>query len=157
MDNISISVIFAQLINFWILFYVFKKFVADKLNKAIRERKQLEKKLKDADKNYKLTIDKAYMERDEIMRGARDKADKIFSDMEGVALTKSAQIIQKAETRAALIVEWGKNEVIKERLAMEIEIKEHVLDLALKLNEKLFDSSKVDRDFMAKELEEIRK
>jgi F0F1-type ATP synthase membrane subunit b/b' len=47
------------------------------------------------------------------------------------------------------------NEIKKEKLSMVNSIKKEVIDLSLKLNEKLFDKEKVNKDFMDKELNSI--
>ena len=100
MENINIALIIAQLINIAILFYLFKKFVADRLSSSIEVKKKLIKKLDYAEKKYKVIIDNAYIERDKIVKEAKSWRNKLFQDMENVALNKSNEIISKAEKQA---------------------------------------------------------
>lgn len=157
MENINIALIIAQLINIAILFYLFKKFVADRLSSSIEVKKKLIKKLDYAEKKYKVIIDNAYIERDKIVKEAKSWRNKLFQDMENVALNKSNEIISKAEKKADLIVEWWRREVEKERLTMLSQMKGKIIELSLKLNQKLFKNERSDKDFMNKELEKLLK
>ena len=48
MDDIKLWVIIAQLINFWIIFFIFKYFLGEKIVTAIEERRKWTKASKDA-------------------------------------------------------------------------------------------------------------
>ena len=48
MDDIKLWVIIAQLINFWIIFFIFKYFLGEKIVTAIEERRKFLKASKDA-------------------------------------------------------------------------------------------------------------
>jgi F0F1-type ATP synthase membrane subunit b/b' len=47
-------------------------------------------------------------------------------------------------------------DIEKERLSMVNEMKDKVVDLSLKLNEKIFKNEKANKDFMQKELETLK-
>jgi len=105
MDNINLTVIIAQIINFLILFILFKKFVADKLNKTISEKRELTRKLENAEKEYKKTLEKAYLEKSNILKDARKNANKLFKEMEQLSKARELEILERAEKRADMIVE----------------------------------------------------
>lgn len=155
MDNINLTVIIAQIINFLILFILFKKFVADKLNKTISEKRELTRKLENAEKEYKKTLEKAYLEKSNILKDARKNANKLFKEMEQLSKARELEILERAEKRADMIVEWGQRQIEKDRLEMIEWVKSYVLDLTLKLNSKLFKDEKVDRDFLKKEIKNL--
>jgi hypothetical protein len=48
------------------------------------------------------------------------------------------------------------DDVEKERLSMVSEMKTKIVDLSLKLNEKIFKNEKANKDFMQKELETLK-
>jgi len=155
MENIDISVIFAQIINFWILFYIFKRFIADRLNKAILERRVLLKKLAEADREYEEKIAAAKAEESQILKNARIDANAMLVDAKDLADQKASLIMAKAKKDIDAIMEGGRREIEKERLGMLQSMKGKIIDLSLKLNDKMFTEEKASRDFMEKKLEEI--
>lgn len=155
MENIDISVIFAQIINFWILFYIFKRFIADRLNKAILERRVLLKKLAEADREYEEKIAAAKAEESQILKNARIDANDMLVDAKDLADQKASLIMAKAKKDIDAIMEGGRREIEKERLGMLQSMKGKIIDLSLKLNDKMFTEEKASRDFMEKKLEEI--
>lgn len=155
MDTIQLPVIIAQIINFLILFFIFKKLIGDRLNRLIEHKKLTLEKLANAEREYQIMIEKTYGEKDEILNSARNDANRLLLDMEDIAYNKRQEMLDRAEKKAELIIAWGKKEIEKERLEMMAQMKDTVVGLALMLNKKLFKQESVDKDFMEKELEEI--
>ena len=157
MDNINLGLILAQVVNFWILFFLFKRFIADRLNKTISKKRALLKKIDNAELEYKKTIESAYKQKDSIMKEARSWANKLFLDMEVLMRTKREELLESAEIKADLIVEWGRRQIERDRRTMLTQMKSKIVDLSLKLNWKLFKKSSVDKDYMEKELDHMVK
>lgn len=105
MENINLTIILAQIANFLILFLIFKKFIADKLVKTIKERRDLFKKLENAEEKYKETLQKAEEEKAKIIKEARDKALETSIEIERLANKKSIDILLRAENDANMIIE----------------------------------------------------
>lgn len=59
MENIELSLIIAQLINFGILFFLFYRFLGKRLNALILQRRTLINKLETIDAEYAAMIEKA--------------------------------------------------------------------------------------------------
>ena len=157
MENINLTIILAQIANFLILFLIFKKFIADKLVNTIKERRELFKKLENAEEKYKETLKMAEEEKAKIIKEARDKAHQSSIEIERLANKKSIDILLRAENDANMIIEWWRRQLEKDRLTMLSQMKSHIIDLSLRLNEKLFDKKEVSKEFMEKELEKIKK
>ena len=157
MENINLTIILAQIANFYILFFIFKKFLADKFNITIKKRRELFKKLEYAEKNYKETLKKANDEKDKIIKESKDKAQQSSLEIEKLANKKSVKILLRAEQEANQIIKLWRNQLEKDRLTMLSGIKAHIINLSLKLNEKLFNEKNVSREYMEKELEKINK
>lgn len=156
MNDIDLTVFFAQIINFSILFLIFKKFIADHLNDAIIERRKFLEKLEWADSYYKEKILEADNEKQDILKKAKDDARGIINQSENIATIKAEEIIQKANTRVLAIIDSGKREVEKERLTMLEKMKQNAVDLSIKLNQKLFDQSCSTNSFVEKQIEKIK-
>ena len=154
MENIDIMIVLAQIVNFLIIFFIFKKFIANPLNETLLKRRELLAKLASADEEYAAILENAKSEQTDILMKARKDAEKLLRDMEELSKVKGSDILQAAEKRADSIIASGKRNVEKERIYMMWEMKEKILDLALKLNEKLLDSADTKtRKFLQKELD----
>jgi F0F1-type ATP synthase membrane subunit b/b' len=87
---------------------------------------------------------------------ARATSKEIVSNAEELAKKKKEEILAWAENDSKAIIESGKAEVEKEKLHMLDQVKEKLTWLVLKFNEKLFSSEKVNKDFVEKELSQIK-
>ncbi len=155
MDDLKLWIIIAQIINFTILFLIFKKFLWDKIVKSIEERRKKIIELNQAEEEIKIKKEKAEEEKEQIIIKAREKWLIIEKDATTLAKKNREKIIAEAEIQAESIKTWAMNDIKKERLSMVNSIKKEVINLSLILNEKLFDKEKVNKDFMEKELNSI--
>ena len=157
MENLDLGIIIAQIINLSILFYMFKRFIADRLNVMIKERRALIKKLDEADALYDEKLAAAKAQEESILSGARADANDIMISAKELADQKANLIMQKAKSDVNAIMDGGRREIEKERLTMLQNMKGKIIDLSLKLNEKMFDDEKASKDFMEKEMKQIEK
>jgi len=156
MLQIDIYILLAQIINFGILFYIFKKFIADKLNAWLEERKKQLEKLKTAEEHYEQKMSLARQQKQEMIDAARETSAALMKETEIISKEKAQKIIEKAHVQSDSILEWGKREIEKERLSMLAQMKTHIMDVSLKLNEKMFDSESANKKFLEKELESMK-
>ncbi len=156
MDSINFTLVLAQLANFLILFLIFKKFIADKLIATIMSRRELQAKLEKAKADYEKNIEKAKQEKEDILAQARENAKTMMIDVEALANKKSVDILLQAEDKANLTLEAGRRQLEKERLSMLAQMKSKIVDISLRLNEKLFEDEAVDREYMEREIEDIK-
>ena len=136
MDSISVWAIIAQLINFWIIFFIFKYFLWEKIVSIIEERR----------KNMKASADAENIAK-ERMEAARAEAQIIVDE----ARTKASEIESRAEKESEYLLENARNQIEKDKLDMENNMKSKILDLSLKLNSKIFNKETANKDFMEKE------
>lgn len=102
--EISISSLFAQIINFGIMFFIFAKFAARPLSHQIEDRRKLIAKIKKADELYKEKIDEAENKAQSIIHDATQQKEKILSEGETLALKQQVEIINEANHHADKII-----------------------------------------------------
>lgn len=157
MLQIDIFILLAQLLNFWILYYIFKTFIAEKISLKLEERKEQLQKLKIADEHYAEKMELADKQGKEIMETARKTSRSLMKESEIIAKATAEAIMKKAHSDALAVLDWGRRELEKERLSMLARMKSHIVDISLKLNEKMFTSSgKNSREFLETELAKVR-
>ncbi len=101
-------------------------------------------------------IAKATAEEKKILEAARKKAQDFMSDSEHIARLKAEKIRKKAHHDAMQILDSGKRDVEKERLSMLSEMKKKIIDVSLRINEKVFSGAQANEEFIEKELKEIK-
>ena len=153
--DLNIWLILAQLINFWILFFIFKKFLWDNLITLIKERREELNKIWNVEADVKAKMDEAQLQSEKLLSEAKEKILEMEKNAETLVKKNKEKILTEAEQEAKSILIWAKDDIEKERLTMVNSIKSRVIDLSLKLNEKLFDKEKVNKDFMEKEINSI--
>lgn len=157
MDDLKLWIVIAQIINFWILFFIFKYFLWEKIVKAIEERRGHLKASEEAEDLAKEKIEQAEQEVVKILDSARAKAGEIEKSAEELSKNNTAKAIEQAEKEAKYIVEAAKEETEKQKLDMINSMRSKVLDLSLKLNSKIFTKEVANKDFLEKELDVLTK
>ena len=138
------------------MYYIFKSFIADKLNAKIWEREKQLEKLKTAQEHYEQKMSLAAQQKDEMIEEARKTTATLMRESEVISHEKAQKIIKKANKEALSILDGGKREVEKERLTMLSHMKEHIVDVSLKLNEKMFGPGKTNKEFLEREIGNIK-
>lgn len=156
MENLNLWMVVAQMINFWILFFIFKHFLGEKIVKAIEERRAHLSKFDDAEIQVKEKIEAAEQEAEKLVNAARNKAIEIETNADDIAKKNIEKSKEKASMEADSILGNARNDIEKERLSMLNEMKSKVVDLSLKLNKKMFDKEAANKDFMEKELKALK-
>lgn len=152
MEDIKLGIIIAQLINFGILFWIFKHFLWDKIVAVIEERRKKLDALDNSDSVVKEKLEEAENEAKQIVENSRAEALKIQQNAEELAKKDTMIKLEMAENKANSIVEAATRELEKERLSMLNVMKDKVLDLSLKINSKVFENKDSNKEFIAKEV-----
>ena len=152
MDDLKLGIVIAQIINFWILFFLFKHFLWEKIVKAIELRRENLQKFDDAELKAKEVLEWAENEAKELMIQAREKASSIEIDAESLAKKNKEKILESADLEAKNIVNNALGDIEKERLSMANALKAKVVDLSLKINKKIFEEEKINKEFIEKEI-----
>ena len=156
MDDLNISVILAQLINFWLLFFIFYYFLGDTIIKTIEERRSKLENLDNSDDVVREKIEAAEKEAEVIIEGSRNKALEMQKNADEISKKDTIKKIQDAEEKAQGIMDSARRDVEKERLGMLNEMKNKVLDLSLKKNSKVFNNKDNNKEFINKEVNSIK-
>ncbi len=152
MFEIDPWLVVAQILNFLIMFFIFKKFVSDSMSDLVLERKKSLEKLLSADFYYDEKIKNAEKQRQEILDKARIESKEYVNQSQEIASIKSQELIQKANSDVMYILDSWKKEVEKERVDMLEEIEESALNLSLELNKKLFGNTCQNSSFVDKQI-----
>ena len=80
----------------------------------------------------------ANIQRDDMLKKARQTTSTLMRESEIIAREKAKTIIKTANTEVLAILNGEKREIEKERLTMLTHMKEHIIDVSLRLNEKMF-------------------
>lgn len=153
--EIEFGILLAQIINFGILFLLFKKFVADALVKQIDERREKQTLLDNAQTKYDEMLAQAQAEKQAMLDEARSQSEKMMLDSERIAKKQAQKILDDAEQSAKAIVEGGRRELEKEKKSLLSEMKSHILGISMKINEKVFSQSGAHKEFLESEVSKI--
>ena len=107
--EISIWAVLAQVINFAILFFLFKRFLTKPIAKVIHERRALVKKLEWADKAYEEKLEIAKLEAREIVQDGIDRKDRLLSEAGMLADKKKEEMLADAKVQSDKILHWAED------------------------------------------------
>lgn len=155
MNDLNLWTIIAQIINFLLLMFLFKHFLWKKIVDAIEERKLKLEKIELMEKEYTEKLALANKEVEDILEEAKKRVEWIENFAISSANKQKENLIAKAMDEAKAIIESGQKEIEVEKNKMLWNIKTRVVDLALKVNKKLFDKENINKDFVEKELNSI--
>ncbi len=152
MFEIDLWFVVAQILNFLIMFFIFKKFVSDGMNDLVEERRELLDKISKADFYYDEKVKDAEIKKQEILKKAHIESKQYIEHTHEIASIKAQELIKKANNEVMYILDSWKKEVEKERVDMMEEIEESALDLSIKLNKKLFSNTCQNSSFVDKQV-----
>ncbi len=155
MENIHIGIILAQVFNFLIIFLIFKRFVADRLQKTILERKELIKRLEKVEEEEKRILLEAQAAKDKLLADAKMDVEFFIKNAETIANNRVKEIMDKANKDVTILINSWKREVEKEGLTMFDALKSKVLDISIKINEKAFQDIGISKKFIEEEVQKI--
>ena len=142
----------AQIVNFLILVYVFRRYLYGPILKTLQAREdKIKKGLTDADKAAAALL-KANEEHDKIIKKAAVEAEKMIDDTKKAAEVLRAELLTKARNEADKMVEDTKKQNNNARAEMERNVKKGALDLSAHILEKVLSNifSKDERDIIMK-------
>lgn len=155
MNDLNLWTIIAQIINFLLLMFLLKHFLWKKISDAIEERNAKIEKIELMEKEYNDKLALADKEAQEILDETRKRSEEIENFAISSANKQKESILSKAQQEAKWMIEWATKEIEIEKNKMLSTIKTRVVDLALKVNQKLFDKSNINKDFVERELNSI--
>lgn len=133
MENLGIDgkLLLAQLINFALFFYIFKKYVAAPFSKFLNQEKnkehEKEKLLEDAQKREK---DLSSKER-EMKNKMRAEFDAVVKKAQEAGSVRREEIIAQAKSDARLLVSKARKQIEDEIASSQQDMKKKVADLSI--------------------------
>jgi F-type H+-transporting ATPase subunit b len=155
MENIDISLIIAQLINFLILFFLFKRYIAVYLNKMIETRNATVEKVQNFETYYEKRIQELKEKELSIHEEAKKQAHDLLVQAENISQKKAQDILEKANQEVKMILEWWKRQMEKEKFQMIEDSRAYILWLAFKINQKLLWTKGISKEFIEEELKKM--
>lgn len=122
----------------------------------MQEREKQLEKLNTAQDHYEQKMSLAKQQKEALLDEARQTTSVLMKESEIIAHEKAQNIMKHANRQALAILDGGKRELEKERLTMLTHMKEHIIDVSLRLNEKMFGEAKVSRDFVEMEIAKMK-
>jgi F-type H+-transporting ATPase subunit b len=122
--EINVGVLVAQLINFALILFLFKKFVGDNITKAIIARRAELAKAEDATKVYEETLAKAEEEKKVLIEEGLAHKNKLIEETKQSANQKAEGILAAAEKSAGHIASQAESKAAK----LEAELKNGFVD-----------------------------
>jgi len=98
----------------------------------------------------------AEKQRKKMLEEARKTSRNLMKESETLAKAQATAIMNDANAKAMSILDGGKRELEKERLSMLSQMKEHIVDVSLRLNEKMFGKNKTSKEFLEVELAKMK-
>lgn len=143
-----------QFINICVIIFVMNKFLFKPYLIYIQaeEKKRLE--LESAHEKMEESKNEAKKEAKLILEEAKQDAEGIKKNAEWIAKKEASNIVEEAKNEAEKIKHKANLDIENEKKTLYAELKDKVLDVALKMNEKLFTKSDSNKDFITKALKE---
>lgn len=146
-----------QLINMGVIIYILNRFLFKPYLAFIKEEDKKRTEMEYAYKNLENLKQDAQKEADIIIATAKKEALSEKERIEEFAQKEKERVIADAVNEWKTIIEYAWKEAEKLKTSMLQSVKTNVLDLALRLNSKIFWKEVVNKDFLNKELENLTK
>lgn len=156
---VSIDInMFWQIINFFILVFVFNKYFKKPLGKMLDSRKdKITSDLKQAEETKKAAIE-LQQTSETILKDAKMEANEILKNAEKKAEERRESIIDEAKTQRDKIIKTAEMEAMKIKSDAKEMVQEEVRVLAVKLAEKLINekmNSKIESTLIDEFVEKV--
>ncbi len=122
--EISTWAVVAQIINFLILFFLFKKFLTKPIATIIQDRRNLIKKLENADKVYEERLEDARLQAKNIVNEWMDRKEKLILEAWVLADKKRDEILADAKIQSEKLL----NTATSKAKILETELEKSFVD-----------------------------
>ncbi len=154
MDLINIQTLIIQTINISIVVFVLWRFLFKPYLAHIDEETEKQRLFDENTLAAKHLISNAWKEAAAILEAAKNEARAIVADSEWLAKKEYTLIVSDARAEAGQIKQKATKDIENERLSLYSELREKVLSIALRANEKLFGKSSANAEFITQAIKE---
>jgi len=133
----DLKLFIAQILNFLILAFLFKRYLYKPLLNIIKKREEkIKRGLEDAEKANKVLVS-TEEKRDEILNKAEKQAEDIIQESKKMAQMEADEIIKKTKLEAEKIINQAKDQGLLEKDAIEKELTQVVAEASQRILEKV--------------------
>ncbi|HCQ91431.1 MULTISPECIES: F0F1 ATP synthase subunit B [unclassified Clostridium] len=143
--DINLSIVLAGTINFFIFFFILRKFVFKPTMEMIESRKQEVEGSFAKAKLEESRVESLKAEQEEKIKRYREDGQKLIETYKVKAERVYDEMIEEAKKEADIVRARAKQDIEREKRKAEGEIKSQVIDLSLVLAEKALEK-KIDED-----------
>ena len=137
--GIEWKLLIAQIINFFVLFFLLKRYAYKPILKMLEDRKdKIEKGLKDAEASQKKLMEIETKEK-AVLTEARKQAQEIIAKAEEVAVKNKEEIIVAAKVQSEKILSDSAKKIETEKTLMFQEVKKQIAQLVVAATGKIID------------------
>ncbi|MDD2916371.1 MAG: ATP synthase F0 subunit B [Candidatus Gracilibacteria bacterium] len=154
MELVNLGSLLIQLVNLSVVVYVLYRFIFKPYLAFIDEETAKREAFEENARAAEHIISDARKEAGTIMDAAKNEARAIVADSEALAKKEYSLILSDARKEAEQIKVKASKDIENERQALHNELRERVLSIALRANEKLFGKSEANAAFIAQVLKE---
>lgn len=129
--GINIKLLIAQLINFALFFYIFKKFIARPFSQFLKSEIQKGKEKDRILEEIKNKEEKIILEEKKLKERIKQEYESAIKAAKQEAARVKEQLINEAKIEADRLVAQGKRQIEEEREIMNKKMKEKIADLSL--------------------------
>ena len=155
LEFVTVETFIIQFIILVIVLWVLNKFIFRPYLAYLDEWEAKQAKVQEDYNNAEAILAEKQSQGDEMLEKARTKGNTLIEEAESLANSKRDTIIANAEKAAAETSKLAEGQIEKERQSMLSSVKGQVMDMTLKLNEKLFKDAKVSKDFVEKHIDSL--
>jgi len=123
----DIRAITAQLINFAIFFFIFRKFIAKPFMKYLKEEKNKEQEKERLLKELQTRDEELKKEKDEIINNAHKESARILAESKKFAEEQKAEILEQAQKESIALKEKVQAQLEAEKETMYRDVKDYIV------------------------------
>lgn len=156
--DLSISGLIAQILNFGLLFRLFRKYLTTPITQALEERKELIEKLSRAEDEYNKKIQEADIKSKEIIDDARKAKEGIIADAGILAEKRKTEIIQNANDHADKIIKDANEKMATMEKSLENSYEDAIKKTSIMVLKKLIKKSpEIQNIYIKESIENLKK
>ena len=152
---VTVETFIIQFIILLIVLWVLNKFVFKPYLAYLDEWESKQKKVQDDYNNADAILDEKRKQGEELLEKARSKGNAVIEEAESLAHSKKEKILSDAQMQAQETLTIAQGQIDKERQSMLSQVKSNMIDVTLKLNQKLFKDSHASKDFIEKHIDSL--
>lgn len=126
--GIDTKLMLAQIINFALFFFIFKRFISKPFFRYLKEAESKEQEKEKILADLKMQEEKAKERAKDILDTARDEATVLVNEAKKTALSQREEMIKKASEEAIEIKSKAKKAIEEERNGLYQEAKERIVE-----------------------------